>query len=75
VSRPTNQELCAEFRHLLTEGARARFTGVRVDAYAPDLLGLTKDWRSDLWRKFNELEDRLCPTPENCRRSISQSKS
>lgn len=75
MSRPTNQELCAEFRHLLTEGARARFTDVRVNAYSPDLLGLTKDWRNDLWRKFAELEERLCPTPENYHRNISRSKS
>jgi hypothetical protein len=63
VTRTTNQQLCEEFRRLLTDGARARFQGTAVNAYSPDLLTLTKEWRTDLWRKFHELEARLCPTP------------
>lgn len=50
-------------RHLLTHAAKARFHGTRVDAYAPDLLGLTRDWRNDLWHKFKEIEERMCPQP------------
>lgn len=68
MSRPSNEQLVAEFRHLLLEGAKARFQGLKVDAYAPDLLGLTKEWRADLWRKLNEVEERLCPKPPNSSR-------
>lgn len=65
MARASNQELVDEFRRLLLDGARARFQEVKVDPYAPDLLGLTKEWRADLWRKLNEVEERLCPKPPN----------
>lgn len=67
AQRPTNTELCAEMRHLLTDAARARFHEIKVDAYSPDLLGLTREWRNDLWRKFAEIEARLCPKPPESR--------
>jgi len=65
MARPSNPEIIAEFRRLLTDGARARFQGIKVDAYSPDLLELTKEWRADLWRKLNEVEERMCPKPPN----------
>lgn len=71
MTRATNQELCDEFRKLLTEGASASLMKVH-DAceknapYPPllvNLLGITKPWRGELWAKFAEIERRLCPQP------------
>lgn len=53
MTRKTNQELAAEFRNLLTHGAKDM-----LDAH---VLELTKPWRAELWRAFNEIEDRLDP--------------
>lgn len=60
--RPTNQEVCAAFRHLLTHG-------FHVDASMPKdvALEMTKPWRSELWEAFKEIEARMCPTPNTYR--------
>lgn len=63
VKRKTNQELCAEFRALLTDGAKAQLS--------PEMLDATKPWRNELWRAFRTLEDRMCPTPEIARRYLN----
>lgn len=52
----SNWQVCEEFRALLTTGFYAA-PGVEPDA----ALALTKPWRSDLWKAFAELEERLCP--------------
>ena len=60
MARPTNQELCAAFRKLITED----FYVVNDDGEIltpTKSLRATKPWRNDLWRAFRELEDRLCP--------------
>lgn len=53
ANRPTNQELAASFRTLLTDGAKDKLT--------PEVLEATKPWRNELWRAFREIEDRLDP--------------
>ena len=65
MTRPTNPELCAEFRRLLTDGARGAMNEVAAlhPVSADDLLGDTRAWRSDLWRIFREIEKRMCPQP------------
>ena len=65
MTRPTNQELCDEFRKLLTEGAElamrdlAKKHPLSVGAALLD----TRPWRGELWAKFAEIERRLCPQP------------
>jgi len=62
TKRPTNAELCAAFRTLLTEG----FYVGDVDGIPSSkshTLTATKPWRGDLWKAFRELEKRLCPQP------------
>jgi len=56
MTQPTNSELCAAFRALLT-------TGFYADAAVPpdEALRITKPWRGDIWKAFREIEDRLCP--------------
>lgn len=66
TKRPTNQELCAAFRTLLTEGAR--------DVMGVKELEYTKPWRNELWQAFRELEERLCPSPEIARRYVNHDK-
>lgn len=61
MTRPTNQELCDEFRKLLTEGAKRAFKDVAFRQET--MLEQTKPWRSELWAKFAEIERRLCPQP------------
>ncbi len=51
-----NRELCDEFRALLTTGFYAS-PGVDPD----EALRITKDWRNDLWKAFNVLEERINP--------------
>lgn len=51
-----NRELCEEFRALLTTGFYAS-PGVDPD----EALRITKDWRNDLWKAFNVLEERINP--------------
>lgn len=62
--RPTSNEIvCQAFRTLLVHGFYVvDEDGVVLDGIAHDALLLaTKPWRGELWRKFRELEDRLCP--------------
>lgn len=62
--RPTNAELCAAFRELLTK--RFYVVDENGDEYTgnelrEEALRATKPWRNELWQKFREIEDRLCP--------------
>ena len=62
-----NEIACERFRKLLTEG----FYVVGPDgviyehgSQAPIYelgIGITKDWRNEMWKAFKELEDSLCP--------------
>lgn len=66
MSRPSNLDLCRDFRRLLTEGFR-----IEGDLSCSDLMNdeqqrdevlrVTKAWRNDLWKAFREIEDRLDP--------------
>lgn len=58
MSRKTNQQLCAEFRALLTEGAREEFA---KHSGMNDIMTKTREYRNKLWKAFREIEDRLCP--------------
>lgn len=60
--RPTNQELCAAFRELLTHGC------------PQDMREKTKPWRNDVWRAFGEIEERMCPTPQATRKRMAKEK-
>lgn len=53
MPRPSNRELIAQLRHLLTEGAR--------DALPAATLAETKAWRAEIWKMIPELEDGLDP--------------
>lgn len=67
MTRPTNRELCAAFRALLTHGFYIEdMEGephTQGEQHSRGLLA-TKAWRSDLWRAFRELERRLDPIGE-----------
>lgn len=56
MTEPSNRELCEAFRALLT-------TGFYVSSEVPPDEGLriTKPWRNDLWKAFQQIEDRLLP--------------
>lgn len=63
TERPTNQDLARHFRELLTDGfyldpALCRVHGIDHDT----ALALTKAWRSDLWKAFHVINDRLDPS-------------
>lgn len=76
MTRKTNPEIIAEFAGLITEGAKQMAAHVenettgRVDA--EDVLNATKPWRTEIWKKLKECEERMCPRPpdrsgsENC---------
>ena len=78
MTRKTNPEIVAEFAELLTEGAKRAAAKEAEDIYNPELndpqrwLDMTKEWRSALWKKLKECEERMCPRPpeksgsENC---------
>lgn len=63
MSEKPNRLLCIEFRRLMTEGFyTVDNDGVVLEGIEHDsMLAHTKSWRGDLWKKFRELEDRLCP--------------
>lgn len=65
MNRKTNQELCNEFRSLLTDKfyVMAESPVIDQDVLAK-ALALTKPWRNDIWKAFAELERRLCPAPD-----------
>lgn len=71
--RPTNPELCAAFRALLTSGFYTVDPAGEIWTDDPDDLQATKPWRGDLWKAFRELEDRLCPTLLHARTKSSAS--
>ena len=56
LDRMTNQEICEQFRKLITFGAQ------RV--LSEEEMRQTKPWRDDMWRAFREIENRLCPKPQ-----------
>lgn len=78
--RPTNVQLVASFRALLTTGATDAFTESvkKLDRLgdgplsAEDLLYSTKPWRAELWKAFNEIEERLCPLEVETRRRLKE---
>jgi len=55
-SGPSNREICAAFRELLT----TRFH-VLPEVPPDEGLRITKPWRGEVWKAFREIEDRLCP--------------
>lgn len=57
MSRLTNEELCQQFRELMTMGFYVPDSSSTVTA-----LEITKPWRGDLWKAFREIEARLCPS-------------
>jgi hypothetical protein len=59
----SNRELCAELRELLTHGVYfVDDDGVIAEGFTHAVaLKHSKPWRAELWRAFNEIEDRLCP--------------
>jgi hypothetical protein len=64
AKRKTNQQVCAEFRDLLTQGAAMHMDERMLEA--------TKPWRNDVWKAFREIEERMCPTPEIARRYVQE---
>lgn len=66
----SNAALCSEFRKLLTEGFYTiDEDGVILEGISRDAdLAATKPWRGELWKRFRELEDRLCPVQARARR-------
>lgn len=60
-----NREIVAEFRKLLTEGFYTVDSDgvVMEDTGHNTMLARTKPWRSEIWKAFRELENRLCPQP------------
>ena len=80
LKRPTNQELAAEMRALLTGGATDAFqlaitnqtTNINVEY--EELLALTKPWRNELWKLFGEIEERLDPLGTETRRRAALHK-
>jgi hypothetical protein len=63
TKRPTNPELCADFRALLTDRAKASLD--------ESTLAVTKGWRGELWKAFREIEDRLLPLEALARRKAA----
>lgn len=70
VTRKTNPEIIAEFAALITEGAKqmaaevaCEINGIPHDIGSSHVLEATKAWRTDIWRKLKECEERMCPRP------------
>lgn len=65
----SNRALCAVFRDLLTHGAYfADDDGVIMEGMKHAVaMKRSKAWRSDLWKAFREIEDRLCPVQAHTR--------
>lgn len=63
MKRPTNPELVAAFRDLLTK----QFYAINDDGEVLEgeererALRATKPWRNEVWKAFAEIEARLCP--------------
>lgn len=69
MSEKSNKELVIEYFDLLTNGFE--ISGELVtdpERQRSEVLQMTKEWRRELWRKFYELEDRLCPRPSAAQR-------
>lgn len=69
----SNRELCLEFFTLLTTGFY--ITGefacsdlMDTEEQKAEILRCTRAWRNDMWKKFYEVEERLCPRPPNAPR-------
>lgn len=76
MTRPTNPELVASFRALLTGGATDAFAkaNFHIMETPEDLMQLTKPWRAELWKAFNEIEERLCPLEVETRRRLKEAE-
>lgn len=72
--RPTNVQLVASFRALLTGGLKASLAKDTKFHNDADVIALTKPWRAELWNAFNEIEERLCPLEVETRRRIKNEK-
>jgi hypothetical protein len=69
MAEKSNKELVIEFFDLMTNGFF--ISGDLVDdaeKQTSEVLQMTKTWRRELWRKFFEIEDRLCPRPSSAPR-------
>lgn len=62
----SNKQLVEEFFSLITEGFHAEPVTdedqINVE-FQSLMLQRTKPWRREVWKKFYEIEERLCPRP------------
>lgn len=66
MAEKSNKQLVIEFFDLMTNGFFISGDLVEDDArQTSEALQMTKQWRQQLWKKFYEIEDRLCPRPPN----------
>lgn len=64
-----NKELVIEFFDLMTNGFFIDGDLVTdAERQTSEALQMTKQWRRELWRKFYEIEERLCPRPSSAKR-------
>ncbi len=64
MRRKTNAELVQDMRDLLTDGVFVVDPQTQIPVELPKgFLAKTAPWRRALWRKLNEIEERLCPEP------------
>lgn len=64
-----NKELVIEFFDLMTNGFFISGDLVTdAERQTSEALQMTKQWRRELWKKFFEIEDRLCPRPSSAQR-------
>lgn len=64
MAEKSNQQLVIEFFDLMTNGFFIAGDLVKDhERQTSEALQMTKQWRQQLWKKFYELEDRLCPRP------------
>ena len=73
MSEKSNKDLCFEFMELLTsgffiEGELACSDLMDTEQQTSEVLQRTKPWRNAVWKKFYEIEERLCPRPPNAPR-------
>lgn len=69
MSEKSNKELVTEYFDLLTNGFHISGDLVtNPERQRSEVLQMTKEWRRELWRRFYEIEDRLCPRPPSAQR-------
>ncbi len=60
MTRPSNDDLIQQFRHLLTKGfIYNETTADELNVTKEELLEITKPFRQALWKDFNALARRL----------------